>query len=169
MSRTSTLPRAGDKLVAQKDLQKLVRRLRRAGKKVVWTNGCFDVLHVGHVRYLDAARRLGDVLIVGVNSDGSTRKLKGPGRPVVPERHRAEIVASLSAVDYVVVFGARSPARLLGIVTPDIFVKGGDYNLETVDPVERATVEKHGGQLAFISFVRGQSTTRMLRRMRNSS
>jgi len=133
---------------------------------VVFTNGCFDVLHRGHVAYLNQAKRLGDVLVVAVNSDASVRRLKGPGRPVNPVEDRAAVLAALSCVDYVVVFEEDSPAALIEAVRPDIYVKGGDYTLDMIP--ERALVEAIGGQVRVLDYVADRSTTAIIERIRSS-
>ncbi|HSE96260.1 MAG TPA: D-glycero-beta-D-manno-heptose 1-phosphate adenylyltransferase [Methylomirabilota bacterium] len=129
---------------------------RAAGRRVVLANGCFDLLHVGHVRYLQAARRLGDVLIVGLNSDASVRRTKGPGRPVMPVGERAELLAALAAVDHVVVFEEDTADRLVTVVRPDVHAKGTDYTTESVP--ERATVATVGGQVAIAGDPKTHST-----------
>lgn len=151
------------KLLALPALQKKVRMLQRQGKKVVFTNGCFDLLHVGHVRYLAAARALGDCLIVAVNSDASVRRLKGAARPIVPGRERAELLAALGCVDYVVLFNTNTPRRVIDTLLPDILVKGGDWALEEI--VGRETVERHGGKVLRIKIVPGASTTGIIERI----
>ena len=140
------------------------KALRAAGKRVVFTNGCFDLLHRGHVEYLAAARRLGDALVVGVNDDDSVRRLKGPGRPLVAARDRAHVLAALAAVDRVVLFAEDTPAELIGALLPDVLVKGGDYALESV--VGRDVVEAHGGEVKLIPFRAGYSTSAILARAR---
>jgi rfaE bifunctional protein nucleotidyltransferase chain/domain len=134
--------------------------LRREGRRLAFANGVFDLLHVGHVRYLRGARQLGDALIVAVNSDASTRAYKGPGRPVVPEAERAELVAALACVDAVVVFDEPSVARLLTALRPEVHVKGTDYTPETVP--ERAVVEAYGGRVAIAGDPKDHSTTATL-------
>jgi D-beta-D-heptose 7-phosphate kinase/D-beta-D-heptose 1-phosphate adenosyltransferase len=151
------------KVLNQQCLAKAVRSLRRAGKKIVFTNGCFDLLHVGHVRYLQQARELGDVLVVGLNADASVRRLKGPGRPLTPARERAEILAALACVDYVTIFGAATPLRLIAAVEPDVLVKGGDWPVERI--VGREAVEARGGKVLAIPFVRNRSTTALIGRI----
>jgi len=138
------------------------RRLKEAGRKVVFTNGCFDLLHLGHARYLEKARALGDVLIVGLNSDRSVRRLKGAGRPLVPEADRAEMLAALEAVDYVTIFGEETPAALVAEIRPDVIVKGGDYRPEEVAGAE--TVAASGGRVAIVPLVEGRSTTGLIAR-----
>jgi rfaE bifunctional protein nucleotidyltransferase chain/domain len=140
--------------------------LRAAGKRLVVTNGCFDILHAGHVTYLEQARSLGDALLIGLNGDQSVRELKGPGRPLNPELDRARVLAGLACVDGVLVFPEKRAARFLGEAQPDIYAKGGDYTLETLDSDERRAVETGGGQIAFIAFLEGRSTTRILERAR---
>lgn len=134
--------------------------LRQNGAKVVFSNGCFDILHLGHVRYLSAAKALGDFLVVGVNSDASVRKLKGAGRPVNSEDARAEVLAALGVVDAVVVFGEDTPVEILGRVKPDVHVKGGDYVAE--DLPEFGVVTQNGGRVEILGFVEGYSTTGVL-------
>ena len=139
---------------------------RKAGKTVVWTNGCFDLLHVGHVRSLQAAKRLGDVLIVGLNSDSSVRGLKGPGRPVVSEAERSELLSALECVDHVVIFDDFTPERLLGLLKPDIHCKGADYAPPSGKLIpERALVEAYGGKVIFLPVIEGLSTTILLNRI----
>lgn len=138
--------------------------LRAAGRRLVFTNGCFDILHVGHVRYLAAARRLGDALLVAVNSDRSVRALKGRGRPVMNEGERAEMLAALAAVDFVTVFDAESPRRLIAELLPDVLVKGGDYALGEIHG--REEVEAAGGRALALPFVEGASTTGIIERVK---
>ena len=143
----------------------LTSMLSQTGQKVVFTNGCFDILHAGHVRYLNAAKELGDVLIVGLNSDESVRRLKGEGRPVNPAEDRAEVLAGLRAVDHVVVFGEATAEELVRHLKPDIYVKGGDYSLETLP--EAKIVGSYGGKTVLIPMVEGRSTTNVIRRLQN--
>ncbi len=158
------MTRPQPKLLARPALVAALRRIQRRGGKVVFTNGCFDLLHVGHVRYLQAARALGDALVVGVNSDASVRRLKGPGRPLTPARERAEILAALGCVDFVTVFGAATPLRLIRALGPDLLVKGGDWPLERI--VGRADVEARGGRALSIPLVKNRSTTAVIQRAR---
>lgn len=141
------------------------RELRDQGRRLVVTNGCFDILHLGHVTYLEAARNLGDALLVGLNSDASVRVLKGPGRPVNSETDRAAVVAALESVSAVCVFGEPTALRLLELVLPDVYAKGGDYTVETINQAERRLVERQGGRVAVIGGVPGHSTTAALARM----
>jgi rfaE bifunctional protein nucleotidyltransferase chain/domain len=139
-------------------------RLRAVGERVAFTNGVFDLLHVGHVRYLAQARALGDVLVVAINSDRSVRELKGPERPVFDERERAEILAALRNVDYVVIFDNVSPRSLISQLLPDVLVKGGDYQLDEIHG--REEVEAAGGRVVSLPFVDGASTTTLIERMK---
>ena len=142
----------------------IARDLRRQGKRVVFTNGCFDLLHRGHVRYLDRAKTLGDVLIVAINSDASVRALKGPDRPVMSQEERAELVAALAAVDYVFVFDEPDPEKVIRALEPDVLVKGGDWSLDQV--VGRQIVESRGGQVCTLPYVEGASSSQLLQRIR---
>ena len=149
------------------DLVEERKRLKTAGKRVVFTNGCFDLLHPGHVRYLSAARDLGDALIVGLNSDRSVRALKGPGRPILTEPERAEVISALASVDYVIVFDEETPFDLIVALKPDVLVKGGDWSLDRI--VGRVEVESDGGRVLTIPFVDGSSTSDIVRRIRERS
>ena len=151
-------------IVDRDTLAAAVRRLQRAGRRVVFTNGCFDLLHVGHVRYLRQAREFGDALVVGVNSDASVRRLKGPGRPLTPAKERAEILAALACVDFVTIFGAATPLQLIRAVGPDVLVKGGDWALDAI--VGREVVEARGGRVVAIPFVKNRSTTALVGKIR---
>jgi len=155
------------KIVGRTSLAEAVRGLQRAGKKVVFTNGCFDLLHIGHVRYLQEARDLGDALIVGVNSDASVRSLKGPGRPFTPEKERAEILAALACVDFVTIFGAATPLQLIRALGPDVLVKGGDWPVAAI--VGREVVEGRGGKVVSIPFVKNRSTTAVVEKIRGEA
>ena len=139
---------------------------RRRGRRVVATNGCFDLLHFGHISYLQRARALGDLLIVGLNGDRSVRDLKGAGRPLVPQRRRAAVLAALSCVDAVVIFPQKRAHRFLAIVRPDVYVKGGDYRPETLDARERAVLTTVGSRIRILPFVKGISTTRLIGKIR---
>ena len=135
---------------------------RREGRNVVFTNGCFDVLHRGHVDLLAACRRLGEVVIVAINSDASVRRLKGPSRPVVPERQRAEVVGALECVDWVVLFGQSTPLSLIRVVRPDVLAKGGDWRIDEI--VGREDVESWGGRVERLRVVPGARTTLLIER-----
>ncbi len=142
---------------------------RRRGQTIVATNGCFDLLHFGHVSYLQRARKLGDLLILGLNSDQSVRALKGPHRPLVPARQRAAVVAALACVDAVVIFPEKRAHRFLGAVRPDIYVKGGDYRPETLDARERAVLTGVGAKIRILPFVRGFSTTGLIQKIKRAA
>jgi D-beta-D-heptose 7-phosphate kinase/D-beta-D-heptose 1-phosphate adenosyltransferase len=142
-------------------------RLRDAGRKLVFTNGCFDILHVGHVRYLQAARSLGDALVVAINSDNSTRQLKGAQRPIVPQTERAEMLAALECVDFVTIFDELSPRSLIAALLPDVLVKGGDWQLDGIHG--REEVEAAGGRVLPLPFVAGKSTTNIIEKIKQSA
>jgi len=154
------------KIKGFKEIEKISRHLKKEGKKVVFTNGCFDILHKGHIRLLKKAKSLGDVLIVGLNTDASVRRLKGKGRPFIKERDRAEILSSLEMVDYVVLFSQDTPYQLIRIVKPDVLVKGGDYKTENV--VGRDIVERYGGKVYIFPVVKGVSTTEIAKRIKKA-
>ena len=151
------------KIVSSDELREERERLRAVGKRLVFTNGCFDILHVGHVRYLQSAREHGDALVVAINSDRSVRELKGAGRPIMNEQERAEMLSALRAVDYVTVFDDLSPRRLIAEVLPDILVKGGDYQLDEIHG--REEVEAAGGRVLSLPFVEGASTSSIIEKM----
>ncbi|HEY8458829.1 MAG TPA: D-glycero-beta-D-manno-heptose 1-phosphate adenylyltransferase [Blastocatellia bacterium] len=139
------------------------RRLGRLGRRVVFTNGCFDLIHPGHIRYLQEARRLGDALIVALNSDRSVRELKGEARPILDQNERAEVMAALGCVDYVTIFDDPTPRELISALAPDILVKGGDWDLDRI--VGREEVEAAGGKVMSLAFVEGCSTTDVIERI----
>ena len=154
-----------DKLKGRAELVRVLSDHRTRGERIVFTNGCFDLLHIGHVRYLQTARRLGELLVVGVNSDASVRTLeKGPGRPIVPDRQRAEVLAALACVDYVVIFEEPNPASLIAGVQPDVLVKGGDWSPDRI--VGRDMVEARGGIVRTIPLVPDVSTTAIIERIK---
>ena len=152
------------KIFPLKALLPVLARETRAGKKIVFTNGCFDILHVGHVRYLQKARTLGDLLVVGVNADSSVKKIKGPGRPVNSQRARAEVLAALECVDFIVFFASSTPLELIRSVRPQVLVKGGDWPKHKI--VGAALVEAGGGLVRTLPFIPGFSTTRVLGKIR---
>jgi len=154
------------KVVDREAAARWVRDLQGKGQKVVFTNGCFDLLHLGHVRYLEEARSLGDALIVGVNTDASVRRLhKGPGRPLTSEADRARVLAACAGVDRVVLFGEDTPLNLITLLAPDILVKGGDYRLNEI--VGRELVLARGGRVVALPFVQGYSTSQLIDRIRS--
>lgn len=146
------------------NIKSLVQNLRKQKKKIVTTNGVFDIIHIGHIRYLNEAKKLGDVLIVGVNSDSSVKLIKGKDRPINSQFARAEILASLKSVDYCVIFKEKDPKKLLSIIKPDIHVKGGDYNINQI--IERKIVEKFGGKIILIPMIKGYSTTNIIKKIK---
>jgi rfaE bifunctional protein nucleotidyltransferase chain/domain len=147
------------KLIPLERLADWRSQVRASGRQVVATNGCFDVLHLGHVTYLEAARNLGDLLLVGVNGDASVRALKGPGRPLNPEDDRAAVLAALQAVDAVCVFPETDALHFLALAKPDIYAKGGDYTIDTINQAERRYVESQGGRVVVLAGVPGKSTS----------
>ncbi len=149
-----------EKIYSRQELASKLQQLKTDGKVIVTTNGCFDVLHLGHLRYLQAARLQGDLLVVAINSDSSVRELKGENRPLVPEEERAEMLAGLECVDYVLIFPELTPIELLSDLKPDIHVKGGDYTLEQL--VEKDVVENNGGKVVVGLNVPGKSTTNLI-------
>ena len=150
------------KIVALEELPDHFEKLRSAGKRIVATNGCFDLLHVGHIRYLQAARALGDILIVGLNSDHSVHKLKGAARPITAQSDRAEILAALECVDLVTIFPEIRATKVLAAVRPAVYVKGGDYTSETLDEEERAILKEIGAEIRLIPFETGHSTSGLI-------
>jgi rfaE bifunctional protein nucleotidyltransferase chain/domain len=154
-----------EKILDLKQLTAESRRLREDGKRLVASNGCFDLLHVGHVRYLAAARRLGDVLVVGLNGDESVRALKGDGRPLNNERDRAEVLAALESVNYVTIFPQVRATAFLEAAQPRVYAKGGDYRLETLNREEREALERCGATIEIIPFEKGYSTTGLLEKL----
>jgi len=153
------------KLKSLEELQSIALQAKRRGQKVVFTNGCFDILHRGHLHLLRAAKALGDVLIVALNSDGSVRQIKGPSRPVIGEAGRAELIAALEMVDYVILFDEPDPCRLIEAIQPDVLAKGGDWNRDEV--VGADIVERSGGKVAVIPYLKGFSTSEIIERVRS--
>ena len=156
-----------NKIVSKDQLLDERARLRAAGRKLVFTNGVFDLLHVGHVRYLTQARELGDALVVAINSDASVHALKGDGRPLMNQDERAEVLAALEAVTYVTIFEQLSPRSLIAELLPDVLVKGGDYALDQIHG--REEVEAAGGRVVSLPFVEGASTSKIIERMKKTS
>jgi len=156
-----------EKLLSRNELRTVLAKRRAEGHRIVFTNGCFDLMHVGHVRYLDKARRLGDLLVVGLNTDASVRNLgKSPARPIVPDVQRAEVLSALAAVDYSVLFDEPDPRRLIEEVEPDVLVKGGDWALGGI--IGRDVVERRGGVVTTIPLVPGISTTALIQKIKQS-
>lgn len=159
-------PRAATKVKSLAATVRAVRKAQAVGRRVVFTNGCFDLLHRGHTRYLEQARSLGDLLVIAVNNDASVRKLKGAGRPVVPAGERAEVLASLAAVDLVLIFDELDPGRVIRAVRPDVLVKGGDWPVEAI--VGADFVRRTGGMVRSLPYVAGASTSALIRRLTSS-
>ena len=156
------------KILSRNELVKIVGERRAKGSRIVFTNGCFDLMHVGHTRYLQAAKDLGDLLVVGINSDESVRSLnKAPDRPIVSELQRAEVVAALGCIDYVILFNEPDPQSLIAALQPDVLVKGGDWAVERI--VGREIVEARGGVVLTIPLVPGVSTTSLIERIRSTT
>jgi D-beta-D-heptose 7-phosphate kinase/D-beta-D-heptose 1-phosphate adenosyltransferase len=150
-------------LLTYSEIKKIRQQLKEAGKKVVFTNGCFDILHIGHVDYLTKAKAFGDVLFVGLNSDKSIKIIKGDKRPIIPQDERAILVLSLKPVDYVTFFDEPTPKELIDLIIPDVLVKGADWAIDKI--VGREIVEAHGGEVKTISFVNNQSTSKIINRI----
>ncbi len=161
-----TLDRAAGGLLTDAGIEAFVRGHRAAGRTVVFTNGVFDLLHPGHVRYLQEARRLGDALIVGLNADASVRRNKGPARPINPETERAEVLLALACVDAVVIFDEETPNRIIGVVQPDVLVKGADWAADAI--VGRDIVEARGGRVVRVPVEEGYSTTALVEKVRTA-
>jgi D-glycero-beta-D-manno-heptose 1-phosphate adenylyltransferase len=155
------------KILERDALIQRIQELKRAGQRIVFTNGCFDILHPGHIRYLQDARRLGDALIVGLNSDRSAGANKGPERPITPEAERAEILRALECVDAVAIFDEDTPADIIRRIQPDVLVKGADWGPDNI--VGRDTVEARGGRVVRVELLPGFSTTELIRRVKSGS
>jgi D-glycero-beta-D-manno-heptose 1-phosphate adenylyltransferase len=153
-----------EKLLDIAELAELVEELKNTKRKIMFTNGCFDIIHAGHVRYLQAARQLGDVLIVGLNSDNSVSLLKGPTRPINNQEDRAEVLAALSSVDYVIIFGEQTAEKLIRVIKPDIYVKGGDYVVANLPEAE--LIDKLGGEIVLIPEVQGRSSSNIINKIK---
>jgi len=149
-----------EKIKEREELRRIIETLKKKEKRIVFTNGCFDLLHLGHIRYLEAAKGLGDILVVGINSDRSVRGLKGPSRPILPVEERAEILSGLGCIDYVTVFDEPDPSELISLLQQHILVKGGDWTKEAVAGKE--VVERSGGEVVILPFVKGSSTSGLI-------
>ena len=147
------------KLVSRAELLKIANKLRAQGKKIAWTNGCFDIMHAGHVDYLEKARDYGDALVVGLNSDQSIKALKGNSRPICSQEQRAKVLNALCCVDYILIFDDKSPLNIIRELKPEFYIKGGDYTIDTIDQNERRSVEDYGGEIIILPEVKGISTT----------
>jgi len=156
-----------EKIIGPAGLKRIIPRLKAKDKKIVFTNGCFDLLHYGHVKYLQDAKKLGDILVVGVNSDASVRRLKGKPRPVVNEKDRQKVLAALESVDYAVIFGEDTPLKLIIAVDPDILVKGSDWSADKI--VGADFVKSRGGSVKAIKFIKGRSTSALIKKIAKKS
>lgn len=154
-------------LIDRMKISEIVTTLKAEGKKIVFTNGCFDILHVGHVRYLKEAKALGDILILGLNSDCSVKSLKGSNRPINNESDRAEVLSALKAIDYVVIFDEKTAENIVGEVKPDIYAKGGDYSIDTLP--EAKIVAEHGGKTVLLQLVDGKSSTNIINKCKENN
>ena len=154
-------------VIDRKNIGNVVTTLKAEGKKIVFTNGCFDILHVGHVRYLNEAKALGDILILGLNSDSSVKSLKGSNRPINNESDRAEVLSALEAIDYVVIFDEKTAENIVGEVKPDIYAKGGDYSIDTLP--EAKIVAEHGGKTVLLQLVDGKSSTNIINKCKENN
>jgi len=154
-----------DKIKTQQELLRIRQTAKKSNKRVVWTNGCYDILHAGHVLYLQRARECGDLLFVGLNSDNSIRATKGSQRPIVRENERAIVISALECVDYVIIFDQNSPIDIIKKLQPDIYAKGGDYTIDTINQPERRAVESYGGDIVLLPGVAGNSTTAVINKI----
>ena len=154
------------KIKTHDEIEKVCLKLKKSGEKIIFTNGCFDVLHIGHLKLLQKAKSFGDILVLGLNTDASVRKYKGPERPIIPERQRAEMLAALSVVDYISLFDENTPIELIKKIKPDVHIKGGDYRKE--DLPETKIVEKYGGKVEIIKFIDGWSTSNIIKKIKNT-
>ena len=156
------------KIISSSGLTKSIRKHQEHGEKVVWTNGCFDIIHLGHIFYLEHAKKEGDKLIVGLNSDASVKMIKGTDRPIIPEDERARVLAALECVDYITIFREESPLNLLKKLRPDKYVKGGDYTIDTINQDERRLMESYGIEIVLMPKIEGSSTTNVISKILNS-
>lgn len=153
-----------NKIIPYSEIAELSQKLHQQEKKIVFTNGCFDILHCGHILYLEKAKALGDILILGLNSDASVKRLKGNNRPIVPEKERALVVAGLESVDYVCIFAQDTPYELIDLIQPDVLVKGGDWTIDKI--VGADIVQKKGGKVLSLNYEQGFSTTNIIERIK---
>jgi len=151
------------KIKTLEELKELVKNIKKQNKIIITTNGVFDILHLGHIKYLQEAKKLGDVLIVAINSDDSVKQIKGPERPINSEQSRAEVLAALSFVDYIIIFNETDPVKILSEIKPTIHVKGGDYNIDEI--IEKDIVEKNNGKIVLIPEIKGYSTTDLINKI----
>ncbi len=156
-----------EKIKELNSLKSEINTLKKKNKKIVWTNGCFDLLHIGHIRYLKKAKKKGDILILGLNSDSSVKKIKGEDRPIQTQDERAEILSSLEFIDYILIFNDETPEKYLKELKPDVYVKGGDYDLNTINQKEKKIIEGYGGKIKLISLESNKSTTKIINKIRS--
>ncbi len=158
-----------NKLVTLEKLTQLFDQARSKRKQIAWTNGCFDIIHAGHVDYLERSKAYGDSLVVGLNSDASVKKLKGDFRPIFSELDRARVLCSIVYVDYVVIFSDKSPIKMIQMLKPDYYIKGGDYTIDTIDQDERKVVEGYGGEIVLLPMVEGVSSSIIVEKIKKLS
>jgi rfaE bifunctional protein nucleotidyltransferase chain/domain len=163
MRTRGRLLRFESKIKTLGSLAKIIRGLKKKGRRIVFTNGCFDILHFGHIKYLQDAKAKGDILVVGLNSDSSVRRLKGTDRPIVEQKHRAAVLAALGSVDFVVIFSEDTPELVIRTLLPDVLVKGGDWKIQ--DIIGSEVVMRNGGKVFSIKFVKGLSTTSLIKKI----
>ena len=156
-----------NKLISLDESIKLAKNLRKQNQQIAWTNGCFDILHAGHVDYLQKAKAYGDVLIVGINSDSSIQQHKGSSRPICNEQHRLMVLNAIIYTDYIILFEERTPLKILQQLQPDFYIKGGDYTIDTIDQTERRMVESYGGKIVLLPLVDGVSTSIIIEKMKS--
>jgi len=156
-----------DKIKTQKELKRIIAYLRKQSKKIVFTNGCFDILHYGHIKYLQDTKGLADVLVLGLNSDSSVKKIKGSARPINKQLDRARVLSALSCVDYLTIFSEDTPLKLIRLIQPDVLVKGGDWQAEKI--VGADFVKSRGGKVMAIPYIKGYSTTQQIKKIRELS
>ena len=156
------------KIVSLQNLIKIVDSYKKKNIKIVWTNGCFDILHIGHIKYLEQAKKSGDILIVGLNSDNSVKKLKGENRPIFNENDRATVLSFLTFIDHIIIFDQASPSEMLDLLQPHYYIKGGDYTIDTIDQHERRLVEAYEGRIKILPYVKGVSTSDIIKKIRLS-
>jgi len=154
------------KLITLKQLLSLRQQCQRQGATLVWTNGCFDFMHAGHVDYLQRAKKCGDLLVIGLNSDRSMKILKGATRPICSQQHRAQVLAALSVVDNIIIFDDSSPIEIIKKLQPDFYIKGGDYSIDSIDQNERRAVESYGGKIIILPEVKGISTSGIIQKIK---
>lgn len=158
-----------NKLVTLDQLIEIVKQARMQGKKIAWTNGCFDIIHAGHVEYLEKSKSYGHLLVLGLNSDQSVKILKGELRPIFSELNRAKVLCSIIYVDYVMLFSDPSPIKIIRTIQPDFYIKGGDYTINTIDQDERRVVESYGGEIVLLPMVEGVSTSVIVEKIKKLS